>query len=622
MPPRAAGLLAAAAAACWIVASADVAAGLPEHASAGGVAAEGSQVGADVDGGDAGHEHGNDDGDDDGHEHDDGNFVSEHDDGLKHQCDEDASHESIFTLKAKKLNTWEFWAILAAMIFYGIIIDRAQCWIMAYCEQYRLSKMVFERVVTEFMIFGIVAMTLFLLINVWPCIHDVHKTSLEFADMLVSVAACSLILLAAIYSIGRSCIYEVMSGSVSSILGWKPLSDKQKKVFRDLHGLNIKDFSYDNYFDETLAFEICELINISWKTWLVFFVLCLPMIFEKAWQHHGMDGQDEKAMESEISFESYLLGFEAFSLGVVLVLFLTWVFIRKLRNELYWTLANAPDGVARAEPDQAGYRRPSTDANLADKVIGRGGGDMLDRMKYWCGILPLMLQITSLALCFMLGIYFMHLSYNTDHTAPRLAGAVVLKVIFVTAFVVGLMILGPLALLEVSSIKAFACPDEEVMTAVIDQVHEVWKDVEDIRQQMETKANRANLQPKQWAIDELCRVNGDDTILKSDLQKDLGAIGIRISKKNAANIFNFLDLKYDAGLSFKDMLKRIGGVHEVIDASRSLMEHQIKVDVLINFIFERHMDRLGSGPMGPSLDKPIEASPPPSQPSSARKGGR
>jgi hypothetical protein len=481
--------------------------------------------------------------------------------------------ENLFKLKAAKLDTWTFWAIFAGMIFYGILIDRGQYWVMEYVKDQRLSKMIVERCITEFMIFGIVAMSLFFLMSVIHFGEDSSTTTLlHFCDMLVSVAACTLIGLSAIYSFLRTRLYDMMaseySGSGGTLLGWGPMSKKMVQQFMALYGLDDHNFSWDLYFDESLANQICNFINIKWETWLVAFCVTLPMILYKAMPHRTVTGW-------------YIAFFALVEWGLVLLIFATGYYARKLREELYATLSNASDDIPL--PDEAGT------ADVTDELLGGepgSGKEMIERMKYRSNKLALLLQIESTLLCFSAGIYLMHVTGNIDYGH---ASVVLWKIIFNSGNILGLVVLGPLALLEVTSIQAFADPDQEVMKSIMDQVNEVWTSFAEIRRQIEQKGYDAGYttkygdnSPKVWAKMELTKVNGDATIAKSDLKGNLKLMGIRVSGKNAKAIFKYLEVERDAAVGTKNLLAE----SSTLDAARALVESQIPVDTFIDIVFE------------------------------------
>jgi len=136
------------------------------------------------------------------------------------------------------------------------------------------------------------------------------------------------------------------------------------------------------------------------------------------------------------------------------------------------------------------------------------------------------------------------------------------------------------------------------LSSIMAQVNESWSDREHTRRQMESKAyaagctdNDGGKQAKEWAKTELTKVNGADTIAKSALQKDLRAMGIRISKRNAKNIFDHLDVNSSDSARGGAALTSSPSMRKMKDAAKSLLEHQIGVDTFIDMVFESHMDR-------------------------------
>ncbi|CAK0893908.1 unnamed protein product [Prorocentrum cordatum] len=151
--------------------------------------------------------------------------------------------------------------------------------------------MIFDRVVTEFMVFGIVAITIFVGTNLDPDLDEKFPycvTHLTYADVLVSFVACSLIGLGALYAWMRTRTSEHLQGfdgdtdsAIPKMGTWKPMSVKQQGVFLERNKLTTDSFNWNMYFQESLAHQICDLINITWVTWLVSFIFLLPMVVYK-----------------------------------------------------------------------------------------------------------------------------------------------------------------------------------------------------------------------------------------------------------------------------------------------------------------------------------------------------
>merc|ERR1712203_665865 len=149
-------------------------------------------------------------------------------------------------------------------------------------------------------------------------------------------------------------------------------------------------------------------------------------------------------------------------------------------------------------------------------------------------VFSLVLQLWAVLQCFMLGFFVMHISYNLDYV--HWSTAMAWKVCFMSACALGLAIIGPLALLELTSVQAFVSPSTDVLSSIKAQVSEVWSDLDHIRRQMEDSARSAGYTekdggkcPQSWAKVELGKVSGTGTIPESGLQRDLAAVGIHIT---------------------------------------------------------------------------------------------
>merc|ERR1712228_1002453 len=111
----------------------------------------------------------------------------------------------------------------------------------------------------------------------------------------------------------------------------------------------------------------------------------------------------------------------------------------------------------------------------------------------------------------------------------------------------GLLVFGPLALVELTSVQCFVDADLDVLASIISQCAEAWNDLSFIRQQIESKGRLAGytattgaMSPKAWARKELVKVKRDGTILRRFFQKDLAAIGIILNSARARHVFDLV----------------------------------------------------------------------------------
>merc|ERR1712060_113458 len=84
----------------------------------------------------------------------------------------------------------------------------------------------------------------------------------------------------------------------------------------------------------------------------------------------------------------------------------------------------------------------------------------------------------SLIVCFLLGMYVMHLTYNLKTYKTEMGAAVwMYHVGFLVPLLVSLVVLFPLGLVELTSIQAFTTPDMEMLHTICDEVRQAHMDL-------------------------------------------------------------------------------------------------------------------------------------------------
>lgn len=485
--------------------------------------------------------------------------------------------DPIFELKSTKLDKAQFWIIFAGMVFYGLLIDRVQNYVQSKVEGNRCSKMIYDRTITEFMVFGIVAITIFIGTNVDPYLDKKYPycvTHLTFADVLVSFAACSLIVLGGLYSWMRHRTEEHLQGfegdahhetTIPKLGTWTPMTVKQQSVFFERHSLTLAEFNWNMYFQESLAHQICDLINITWVTWLVTFIALLPMVLYKGF-----------VVEDPASLQAYVNGFLITTWAFGMLTLVTVLKIRQLRGKLYRSV----DGYLRE-------RRPAEmDADSEDESVSQLE-EVEEDMHWWSEFLAGLMQFESLIVCFLLGMYVMHLSYNLKTYKAEMGAAVwMYHVGFLVPLLVSLVVLFPLGLVELTSIQAFTTPDMEMLHTICDEVRQAHMDLCLIRDRiLSHPSSKMGPGAIEWAKEKLLEENGDHTITRSDMQRVLLAIDVRLPMERALKVFDLVDQEHEARDNEEKsfMLK-------VKNCCEDTVDHQVPIDDLLDSAFKAQMD--------------------------------
>ena len=88
------------------------------------------------------------------------------------------------------------WCCFALMIFFCVLVDRLQCYADYKAGDSLLHQQFLQKVYAELLMFGVVGIVIFMMINAVPELDEKLVTIIHFADMLCSIGACTLILTA------------------------------------------------------------------------------------------------------------------------------------------------------------------------------------------------------------------------------------------------------------------------------------------------------------------------------------------------------------------------------------------------------------------------------------------
>jgi len=482
--------------------------------------------------------------------------------------------DPIFELKSKKLDNAQFWILFAGMIFYGLLIDRIQFFTQRAVENNRCSKMIFDRVVTEFMVFGIVAITIFIGTNLDPNLDEKFPycvTHLTYADVLVSFAACSLIGLGALYAWMRNQISERLQGfegdehkdtAIPKVGTWTPMNVKQQSVFLKRNKLTTDSFNWNMYFQESLSHQICDIINITWVTWLVTFIVLLPVVVYKSF-----------IATDHAKASAYINGFLFTTWFFCLLTLATVVKIRLLRGKLY----NALDGYLKTHrPDEVDEDSEDEDSDAEDLA------DVEQPMQWWSEFMAWLMQFESLIVCFLLGMYVMHLTYNLKIYKDDLSyPALWYHLGFLLPLLFSLFVLFPLGLVELTTVQAFSAPDQEVLHTIISEVRQAHTDLVFIQNKI------TGLGGAGQAKTLLLNANdGDDTVKRMDLMSILVSLDVHLTKGRALGVFDLVDQEHEA----TGVTRNKSMVLKVRNCLEDAIDTQVPIDDLLDSALKAKMD--------------------------------
>lgn len=470
--------------------------------------------------------------------------------------DHEEHHEgghSIFMMGLTELDCKDFWLIVFCMLVFTIFIDRLQWYLTMKAEGNRCNKMFVDRVVGELMMFGVVAISVFIMTQLLHNHMAEHTEHLfEFTDVLCSFGACFLILVGMVLFVFRTWFEfnqdshlpldpkQILSdlervGSLKE-LGSSQVASLQNSVkraqFFARHKLTRKTFSWNMFLIETLNEGICDMINLNWITW-VFSILLVGgfLIWRNVVGHMG----------TIYPFaHPHLVGYLVCTWLNWLSCLIEYVCIRlthdQLRNQLGLTSVEA----MRVSVKEAQRLESAIDQDEPAQIDKKEEFDAaIESIGKKSRVFAQLTQMLSLAMCFMAGFYVMHLIYNINHFKDE--DHWVWHLAFLVPMATGLFVLTPLMILENASIQAFCDPSHDVMDSVIEQVHQAGSDLKFVKTQLETASGKgADTKAYVLSLFQAADVNKDEIISLKEFKSVLSKVGAKVGKERAKRLFAWI----------------------------------------------------------------------------------
>lgn len=452
-----------------------------------------------------------------------------------HSKGDDGTHHSIFKIKSTALNGKPFKYLMCFMLFFTLLVDRLQALAEWWAGSDRVKVMFVQRIIAELMVFGTVAIALFIFENLQDIPSDIHLL-FEFVDVWISFAACFLILLGLVLNYLRSAekkrfhrqisscddflhalqVHDSIDRIPSPVL-YAARSEVLRAQFFCRYQLGWRTFSYDMYMNESIGQAMCDLINIGWVTWVILLVCWL------SWT-----GTHEVLGLGALTIESYIIG----------CLIVTWVITAASIVSLVWSnllwkrllamlgmdnLETLREGIVEVKDKRHNASVTSvwqkavnqnTNKTLAfSKVKKRWDEKVSDDLTRWTKVMGHSTQVVSLGMCFMLGLYVMNISYNVTYLQKPWYW----HILFVLPLLCDMFLLLPNIVILYTRVQCFCDPKHDVMESIHDQMGQAWSDLLSARDQIIEAAHAQNAgDPKQWAKKELTRSGYDlETALKS-----------------------------------------------------------------------------------------------------------
>ncbi|CAK0810418.1 unnamed protein product [Prorocentrum cordatum] len=207
--------------------------------------------------------------------------------------------------------------------------------------------------------------------------------------------------------------------------------------------------------------------------------------------------------------------------------------------------------------------------------------DVEEPLQWWSDFMAWLMQFESLSVCFLLGMYVMHLTYNLKVYKDELSYDVWWYHLgFLVPLLFSLLVLFPLGLVELTTVQAFSAPDQEVLHTIVSEVRQAHTDLVFIQNKV-----TGLTQGKAKAL--LLNANGgDDTVKRMDLMSLLVSIDVHLTKERALGVFDLVDQEHDdTGVTRGKTMKL-----KVKNCLEDAIDTQVPIDDLLDSARKAKMD--------------------------------
>jgi len=376
------------------------------------------------------------------------------------------AHHSIFHLSVADIDSPTFWSVFTGMICFTIVIDRLQAKGNDIAEQSAGNAMIWRRVNAELMMFGIVAISIFMFTNFMGSIPEHTYLIVEFVDILCSCGCCGLILIAGILLISvqsQSKHYEVYEREPTKVLTAEEQRAEDELCVTGRHGsrsMNVnkseylalvslwkdthkvpENFHYHDYLKMCLQRNSCNLMEISWPTWAMLLFICIAGLGTRK-QRNGAATSDGYLLE--MIFVDWML---------CLLHVLLMIHVYKAQAEFHV---------------------------VANRVLASGEKHVeVTLTPQWLTVTKFITQNLAFCNAFLMAMFFMHEMYNLKSYSTIWYVFLVLPLIF--NFIYAL----PFVVASVAWVEAFFVLDPEGMEMLLEELQSDERDVRFIRDRWE-----------------------------------------------------------------------------------------------------------------------------------------
>jgi len=366
----------------------------------------------------------------------------------------------------------------------------------------------------------------------------------EFVDILCSMGACGLIVIAGVLFVMRSWNARNWQALEKTELPddyvedpVEEMSQIQRVLFpRGLRAIDFQvmakrfvadhnlpeDFEYSSYLNGTLVRNACDLMDIEWTSWLVFLVVSLMMLAFRSFSRYQLAKLSYLYLFSICNW-ACLAGFTSLLCIVNIGQSVLMDHIREEEEELQ----------RRSMPKSRRFSKKEIKvhpmANLKETWVPRAKWTM---------------QLLALTCSFMGSFYIMHLHFNIKAGQFHW-----LWVPFLTGpLMVSLFVVLPLVIARFTVVESFFSPDADALEEALIQINQLEDDFDHVRR-MWQKHGRPALPNMGEGVDE------------DGLREVFKELGIHVHSRRLHRIFIAMDTDDSGNVDAQELLTRL---HEKI----------------------------------------------------------
>lgn len=486
-------------------------------------------------------------------------------------------HESVFAIKYNDFNNKKFWCLIAMLFLYTLIIELVKQKVVQETKEDRCNRAFVERMFAEVMVFGVVAMSVFVSSQFFTMSMETFHI-FEFADILISFGALFLLVAGLAFTRLRKVedahlekLYEqdhtqVMTAikEATNIKDLSPLVldravlEVTRSQFYLQHRLDESTFSWSIYLIESLNAEICKFIHINQFTWL-----SLMGISAWIWAVHISFGHGSSGLPAlfapSANLTTYMIQLNAANWMALILLLIVGLQAHRVRQMMKHML-----GVADIEELRVATGASEQTFRTID-TFGMRKEHTMEVLVFRCNLIFQAAQVLAVCTSVLLGFYLMHVLYNlVAYKMPWWWHA-----LFLVPQVLAFGLVLPYILTQYTHVHCFVDPEVDVMDSVIEIIGEAWQDLRFVEKQLGGKAQTdGNVETTdeyyKWAMQE-CEKAGrnlsksgivDGQFSQDDFRGALKLIGVHVSQARAKRLFKLLAHGQHL-LRYEDFVKQV-----------------------------------------------------------------